>query len=149
VRRRLPDDIELDDDPERIDLAAVHAYLNGEAYWVSVRSLQDVALSVSGAARVLGAYDREAQVGFARVVSDRLTVAYIDDLYVLGPYRGRGIGTAIMDELLRGEPWAGLNWILFTADAHSFYERFGFGTPPGYVMMRPHASDKSDESDNV
>jgi GNAT superfamily N-acetyltransferase len=133
----IAEGIELDDDPERVDPAAVHAFLAGEdAYWVEDRPLEMVRLTIERAARVLGAYDGGALIGFARVVSDSLTFAYLDDVFVSEPYRGRGIGTALVRELVSTEPWEGLNWVLFTSDGHAFYERFGFFEPREHVMLR-------------
>jgi GNAT superfamily N-acetyltransferase len=133
---RLDGAVELDDDPGRIDLAAVHAFLAGDdAYWIEDRSLETVRLTIERAARVLGAYDGDAQVGFARVVSDRLTFAYLDDVFVGASHRGRGIGAAMV-ELVLAAPWDQLNWVLFTRDAHTFYERFDFGEAPPHVMVR-------------
>jgi GNAT superfamily N-acetyltransferase len=140
MRWRLDDGTELDDDPTRIDRAAVRAFLVEEAYWITDRSLADVERAVAVAARVLGAYDTQGrQIAFARVVSDHLSVAYLDDVYVLASHRGRGIGAAIVRELVTREPLASLNWILLTADAHAFYEQFGFTAPPSYLMMRSRA----------
>jgi GNAT superfamily N-acetyltransferase len=142
VKRALPEGIELDDDPERVDVAAVHAFLIDEAYWVNERSLEVVEATIAGAARVLGAYDGPRQVGFARAVSDGVTFAYLDDVYVLPAYRGRRIGTEIVRELVERPPLDGLQWLLFTADAHSFYERFGFVAPPSYAMLRQPAREE-------
>ncbi|MGO9957694.1 MAG: GNAT family N-acetyltransferase [Solirubrobacteraceae bacterium] len=137
--------IELDDDPDRIDVTAVHAFLAGDdAYWIEDRPLETVRLTIDRAARVLGAYDGAAQVGFARVVSDRLTIAYLDDVFVRESHRGRGIGAAMVRELVLAEPWDRLNWVLFTLNAHAFYERFGFGESPPHVMIRsPSSSSES------
>jgi GNAT superfamily N-acetyltransferase len=136
VRRSLDEDIELDDDPARIDVDEVHRFLVEEAYWVRERSREVVRRTIAESTRVLGAYAAERQVGFARALSDRVSFAYLDDVYVLEEFRGRGIGVALVDELVNTEPLAALNWMLFTADAHAFYRRLGFGPCPEHALMR-------------
>jgi GNAT superfamily N-acetyltransferase len=136
VRRDLGGGIELDDDRRRIDVAAVHAWLSEESYWARGRPFEAVALSVGEAARVVGLYDGVRQIGFARVVSDDLTMAYLADVYVLAGYRGRGLGEALVREAVDGGPHAGLTWMLHTLDAHGLYRRLGFGDPPPRYMER-------------
>src|SRR5438270_6088085 len=77
VRRILNNGFELDDDRERIDLEAVHDYLCNESYWAKGRSREDVARTVREAARVIGLYHEGRQVGFARVLSDQVHMAYL------------------------------------------------------------------------
>ena len=74
MRRELPGGYELDDDRERIDVDAVHGYLSGESYWATDRPRGLVERSVRGAARVVGLYAGDEQVGFARVVSDGFSI---------------------------------------------------------------------------
>jgi GNAT superfamily N-acetyltransferase len=139
VRRRLDDHIELDDDPARIDVGEVHRFLVEDAYWVRERSREVVRRTIAESTRVIGAYAAERQIGFARALSDRVSFAYLDDVYVLEEFRGRGIGVALVDELVNAGPLVGLNWMLFTADAHAFYRRLGFGPCPAHALMRSPA----------
>lgn len=128
----------LDDDPERLDLEAIWAFLSTEAYWHRWRTREDVAAQVAGAWRVVGAYDRAgAQVGFARALSDGVCDAYLADVYVLPEHRGHGLGTALVRTMVDEGPGAHLRWTLFTRDAHSLYESFGFATPGPSAMVRP------------
>src|SRR5438128_3153838 len=83
IRRRLPGGFELDDDPARVELDAVHAFISRHAYWGRGRSRQVTADAIAGSARVLGLYHGGEQVGFARAISDRATLAYLADVYVL------------------------------------------------------------------
>src|SRR5579884_2557898 len=92
VRRRLPDGFELDDDPARIDVAAVHAFIANESYWGRGRSLDVVRRAIAGSQRVVGLYLHGEQVGFARAISDGVTLGYLADVYVLPAHRGRGLG---------------------------------------------------------
>src|SRR5437868_649083 len=137
MRRRLPSGLDLDDDPGRIDVDTVHAYLANESYWAAGRPRQIVELSIQTSSRVLGLYDGTRQVGFCRVVSDGFRVAYLADVYVLPEYRGRGIGTELVREAVENGPHAECVWLLHTRDAHPFYARFGFGPPPDRLMERP------------
>jgi GNAT superfamily N-acetyltransferase len=138
VRRVLEGGIELDDDPGRVDVGAVHAFLAGESYWARGRSLATVEGSIAGAARVLGLYDAGRQIGFARAISDGATVAYLADVYVLPAYRRRGLGLELVRAMVDEGPLAGCRWLLHTADAHGLYDRFGFEPPPttGRIMER-------------
>jgi GNAT superfamily N-acetyltransferase len=75
-----------------------------------------------------GAFDGPAQVGFARVISDRATYAYIGDVFVLPSHQGQGIGKRLMRAIVEHPELQGLRrWSLLTRDAHGLYRRFGFG----------------------
>jgi GNAT superfamily N-acetyltransferase len=137
VRRDLGNGYELDDDPARIDHEAVHRFLSGEAYWALGRSRTVVDELIDGAARVVGLYHDADQVGFVRVVSDRHTMAYVADVYVLPEHRGRGLGAEMFKFAVLEGPFAGVRkWGLHTRDAHELYRRFGFGDPDGRYMER-------------
>jgi ribosomal protein S18 acetylase RimI-like enzyme len=94
------DRYEIDDNPARIDLAAVWQFLSGEAYWATWRTKADVRAQVEGAWRVVGCYDHHRMVGFARALSDGVALAYLADVYVLAEHRGRGIGEALVREMI-------------------------------------------------
>jgi GNAT superfamily N-acetyltransferase len=126
MRRDLGDGLELDDDPERIDVDAVHAYISKESYWGLGRPREKVVRTIAGSARVVGLYHDGRQVGFARAVSDRTTIAYLADVYVLAPYRGRGLGLELVRETIEGGDMAGIHWMLHTADAQGLYAQLGF-----------------------
>jgi GNAT superfamily N-acetyltransferase len=136
VRRELGDGFELDDDRQRLDLDAVHAYISGESYWGRGRPREATEAAIAGSRRVLGLYHGERLVGFARAVSDAATMAYLADVYVLAPYRGRGLGMALVREMVEGEPLGGVRWLLHTADAQDLYRRLGFSEhAPRYPLM--------------
>ena len=140
MRRELSGGLELDDDRTRIDIDAVHAFLSFESYWASGRTRSDVARTVSEAALVPGLYDGARQIGFARVISDDVQVSQLCDVYVLGEYRGRGLGVEIVCEAVENGPQARLGWTLSTQDAHGLYSRFGFTGPNERIMHRPARS---------
>jgi GNAT superfamily N-acetyltransferase len=95
--------------------------------------------ALAGSHRVVGLYHDGAQVGFARAVSDGATVAYLADVYVLEAHRGRGLGLALVGEILEGESLRDVRWLLHTADAQRLYSKLGFvtGPPPYPLMERP------------
>jgi GNAT superfamily N-acetyltransferase len=136
ARRLIAGGLELDDDRERLDLDAVHDYLSNVSYWAHGRSRAEMERAVAGAARVVGCYDGAEQVGFARVVSDEVTIAYLADVYVLAPYRGHGVGVELVREAVENGPHRRLRWWLATRDAHGLYERFGFEPPDARFMGR-------------
>jgi predicted N-acetyltransferase YhbS len=137
--RKLGDGYELDDDPARVDVDAVHDYLANESYWAEGRSRETVERLVREASRVVGVYYEGNQVGFARAFSDGCALAYLADVYVLPDHRGRGLGVELVREMVENGRLADVKWVLHTSDAHDLYHRFGFGTPSDRVMERPSA----------
>ncbi|MGO9488919.1 MAG: GNAT family N-acetyltransferase [Solirubrobacteraceae bacterium] len=136
MRRELEGGFELDDDPERLDVDAIHAFISTESYWGRGRSRERVLQTIAGSVRVIGLYLGEDQIGFARAVSDGVTVAYLADVYVLAPYRGRGLGVALVGEMIEGDGAPAVHWLLHTADAEGLYARFGFRRGPiRYPLM--------------
>jgi ribosomal protein S18 acetylase RimI-like enzyme len=142
MRRELPGGFELDDDRDRVDVAAVHDFLANHSYWARGRPRDVVERLVRDATRVVGLYSGEEQVGFARVVSDGEVFAYLADVYVLPALRGRGLGLEVVREAVEGGPHRELRWVLGTADAHDFYARLGFGEPSWVLMERPSAREE-------
>jgi ribosomal protein S18 acetylase RimI-like enzyme len=134
VRRALANGIELDDDRDRVDLDALHAFLSEHAHWALGRPHDTVERLVREASRVVGLYDGERLIGFARTVSDGQSFAYLADVYVLPEYRGRGLGIELVREAVENGPFADRRWLLHTEDAHALYEKLGF-TKPGYKLM--------------
>jgi GNAT superfamily N-acetyltransferase len=142
VRRALPGGLELDDERARVDVAALHRYLSEESYWAKGRPLDTVERLVREATRVVGLYDGDRLVGFCRVVTDGTAFAWLADVYVLGDYRGRGLGVELVREAIDGGPFRDLPWYLNTADAHGLYAKLGFEPPNAERLMyrpRPEA----------
>ena len=113
-------------DPRRLDLRVVHQFLTN-CYWAKGIPREVVERSIQHAL-CFGIYDGSgAQVGFARVVSDFSTVAYLGDVFVLESHRGRGLGKWMMQCILAHPALEGMRrWILVTRDAHGLYKQFGF-----------------------
>lgn len=138
VRRDLGDGYELDDDPGRIDLEAVHAYISGESYWAKGRPLETQAEMNRAAARLVGLYHDGEQVGFTRTaLVGGMQIAYLFDVYVLAEHRGRGLGEALVRETVDRGPYADHRWLLDTTDAHGLYAKLGFRPPSERLMERP------------
>jgi GNAT superfamily N-acetyltransferase len=136
MRRALGDGIELDDDRERLDVDAIHAFISEESYWGRGRSRERVVATIAGSARVMGLYDDRALVGFARAITDGATMAYLADVYVLRSHRGRGLGLELVREMIEGEGAPPLHWLLHTADAEGLYAKLGFSHGPlRYPLM--------------
>ena len=136
MRRELPGGYELDDDRDRIDVDAVHAYIT-QSYWASGRSLEKMHSAIGGSARVIGLYAPDGnQAGFCRVVSDSTTYAYLADVFVLEQHRGNGLGVELVREAVDSQPWRDFSWHLRTKDAHALYEKFGFRPPTERSLER-------------
>lgn len=136
---------ELDDRADRIDIKVVTQFLINDAYWSRWRTSEDIELQVRAAWRVVGCYVAESgeQVGFARAMSDGVALAYLADVFVVPEHRGRGLGRALVREMIDAGPGAGFRWLLHTADAHGLYADFGFAPPDNTLLERPHASARS------
>jgi len=118
-------DILVTTDPARLDLDTIHGFLFG-SYWARGISREVVERSIRHSLG-FGAFDGGRQVGFARVISDRATFAYVCDVFVLDSHRGRGIGKRIMACITSHPELQNLRlWTLFTRDAHGLYRQHGF-----------------------
>jgi GNAT superfamily N-acetyltransferase len=120
-----PDGIEVSTDVARLDVEAVHAFL-AVSYWSPglPRAVLERALSNS---LCFGAYEAGRQVGFARVVTDRATFAWLCDVFVVESHRRRGIADALMGAVKSHPELQGLRrWSLATRDMHALYSRHGF-----------------------
>ena len=139
MKRELADGYELDDDPGRIDIDAVHSFISGESYWGQGRPRAMVETVVRKSDRVVGLYKGSAQVGFCRaVIDDGACVAYLADVYVLAEHRGRGLGLELVREMVDNGPLAESTWLLHTRDMHRLYAKVGFGLPGERLMERPN-----------
>jgi len=136
VKRDLGDGYELDDDLTRIGREAVHRYLSEESYWAKGRPRDVQDELIDGAARVVGVYHDDEQVGFTRTLSDGHAQSYLADVYVLEEHRGRGLGVELVRFSVDEGPLAETKWFLHTSDAHDLYRKFGFAEPDERAMER-------------
>lgn len=116
---------EVSSDPERLDLDVIHGFLR-RSYW-SPEIPREVVERALRNSLGFGAYHHGAQVGFARVITDRATFAYVADVFVLEEHRGRGVSKLLMQAVMAHPELQGLRrWSLATRDAHGLYRQFGF-----------------------
>jgi len=124
-------------DPARVDRAAVHAFLSG-SYWAAGIPREVVERSIDGSL-CFALLDGSAQIGFARVITDRASFAYLGDVYVLPEWRGQGLAKWLMECVLAHPDLQGLRrWVLVTRDAHDLYAPLGFAplaNPAGYMEL--------------
>ncbi|MEO8375927.1 MAG: GNAT family N-acetyltransferase [Sphingomonas bacterium] len=119
----------LSSDHADMQIDAIHDFLS-TSYWAAGIPYQTVARAVANSVCV-GAFQGRAQIGFARVISDRATFAYLADVYVLAAYCGQGLARAMVQRLQDHSDLQGLRrWILFTRDAHSVYAPLGWSSLP-------------------
>lgn len=112
-------------DPKRLDLKVIHAYLS-QSYWAPGIPLTTVQKSIEGS-MAFGIYHQSQQVGFARVLTDHATFAYLADVFILPEHQGKGLGKWLMKNMLSHPKLQGLRrWSLGTLDAHGLYAQFGF-----------------------
>lgn len=112
-------------DKRKLDLAVVHAFLT-TSYWATGVPMEVVERSVEHSL-AFGVYEDNRQVGFARVITDRATFAYLADVFILEPWRGKGLGTWLIEVVLSHPELQGLRrWMLATRDAHELYRKAGF-----------------------
>ena len=148
MKRTLPNGFEVDDDPARIDLDVVFGFLSTESYWAKGRSRQTVERLIAEASRVIGIYDGDRQIAFARTLTDGVSFGWLADVFVLGSHRGKGVGVELVREAIENSPVKPRRWILGTADAHGLYAKFGFG-PPDDRMMVLHVPNATEPSPGV
>ena len=118
-------DYEISTDPARIEFPLVHKFLT-DSYWAKGIPPETVKKSIENSIS-FGLYFGRQQVGFARVVSDLATFAYLADVFIVPDYRGRGLSPWLLECIVSHPDLQGLRrWMLATRDAHGLYAKFGF-----------------------
>lgn len=113
-------------DPARLQLDVIHRYLSEESYWAKGRELEVTRRAVENSLP-FGVYYGDDQIGFARVVTDRATFAWIADVFILPAHRGKSLSKRLMEAILSHPELQGLRrWVLATKDAHGLYAQFEF-----------------------
>lgn len=112
-------------DKQRLDVPAIRNFLS-QSYWAKGIPLAIVQRSIEHSL-CFGVYDGSRQIGFARVISDFATFAYLADVYIDEAFRGKGLGKKLIACIMSHEQLQGLRrWMLATQDAHGLYEQYGF-----------------------
>ena len=131
------DGYSLSTDPSRLQLDVVHGFLT-ESYWAAGIPRETVARSIKGSI-TLGVYHGDKQVGFARVISDCATFAYLADVFIVEAHRGRGLARWMVECILALPELQGLRrWLLVTREAHALYRGAGFTevrNPGGFMEI--------------
>ncbi|MCB1166136.1 MAG: GNAT family N-acetyltransferase [Leptospiraceae bacterium] len=119
-------DIEITSDTKRIDAAVVHRYLSEESYWAAGRTREKVEAILKQGLHFGVLNDKSQTIGYARVISDFLTIYYLADVFILPEYQGQGIGKRLMEHILNHPDLIDLVALLITKDAMDFYKPYGF-----------------------
>lgn len=121
----IKDNFSISTDKSKLNCKAIHHFLS-QTYWSEKIPIEIVQKSIEGS-MCFGVYDNNKQVGFARMVTDNATFAYLADVFIVEEYRGKGLSKWLMEFILSHPELQGLRRILLaTRDAHSLYEKFGF-----------------------
>ena len=114
-------------DKSRLQIEVIHSFLANDSYWAQARLLEQTQTAIEHSI-CFGLYIGERQIGFARVISDQATFAYIGDVFVVAEFRGRGLSKWLMEVIVSHPDLQNLRrWVLATRDAHGLYEKFDFG----------------------
>ncbi len=150
--REVEGGYQISTDPSHLDVDAIHAFLVS-SYWSTGIPRDVVERSIAGSL-CFGVYLQGEQVGFARVIGDAATFAYVGDVYILEPHRGRGLSKLLMKAVMEHPDLEGLRRIqLATRDAHGLYRAFGFGSlsAPEQLMeiRRPNLYQRSGGAEEI
>ena len=119
-------DYVISTDRDQLDLPFIHNFLTSTAYWAQGRSLEQVRRSLDNSLN-FGLFHAAQQIGFARVVTDYATFAWLADVFIIDDYRGRGLGKWLIEVITTHPQLQGFRrWVLATKDAHELYRQFGF-----------------------
>ena len=117
-------------DKTKLDVVAIHDFLSKHSGWSNDIPFDKVKTSIENSLN-FGLFHNNKQIGFARVISDFSTIAYLGDIYVLDNYRGQGLSKALMETVMTHPHLQGLRrWILLTSTADWLYEKYGFTKLP-------------------
>lgn len=116
----------LSDDKKKLQIEVIQKFLAEDSYWANSRTVEQTRRAIENSL-CFGLYHDDQQIGFARVVSDFATFAYLGDVFVLQEFRGQGLSKWLMETIVSHPELQGLRrWVLATRDAHSLYEKYGF-----------------------
>lgn len=135
----LKDDFIISADKNKIDVEYVHAFLT-QSYWSPGIAIEKVKSAIEGSL-CFGVYKNDVQVGFARMITDQSSFAYLCDVFIDEKYRGKGLGKWLIEAILAHPGLQGLRRIMLaTRDAHKLYEKCGFTSitnPERWMVYNP------------
>ncbi|MFZ1456652.1 MAG: GNAT family N-acetyltransferase [Saprospiraceae bacterium] len=124
------DDFTITTDKSKMDIVAIHDFLSKYSGWSDNIPFDRVKTSIDNSLN-FGLFHNDKQIGFARIISDFSTIAYLGDIYVLDTYRGQGLSKKLMGTVIEHPNLQGLRrWILLTSTADWLYEKYGFTKLP-------------------
>ena len=120
-------DYQLSTSRSRLQFTTLYKYLNEEAYWSKGKVTTEGLQRAIDNSLNFGIYNKDQQIGYCRVVSDGSTMAYLADVFILAPHRGKGLSKWMLSKVLEHPELQNLRrWILLTDDAHDLYRKFGW-----------------------
>lgn len=132
----------LSTDKTKLDINLIHKFLSEKSYWAKNITLENVQRSIENSL-CFGIYMDKNQIGFARIISDYSTFAYLADVFIVNDFRGKGLSKWLIENIINLAELQGLRrWMLATRDAHGLYEQFGFtllSNPE--IIMQKHNPD--------
>lgn len=137
---------EINTDRKKLDIAMIHEFLDQRSYWATGRSRETIERSIRNSVS-FGIYKGTAQVGFARVITDYATFAWVADVFILEEERGKGLSKWLMEVMIAHPKLQKFRrWVLATKDAHELYRRFGFTElkkPERWMERRDPATEEN------
>jgi GNAT superfamily N-acetyltransferase len=126
VINEYKDEFCISTEKTKLDIDAIHEFLSTKAYWCLNIPKEKVLTSIQNSI-CFGVYEDKKQIGFARIITDYSTIAYLGDVYILEEYRGKGLSKWLISTIMDFPSLQGLRrWILLTGDAHELYRKYGW-----------------------
>jgi N-acetylglutamate synthase-like GNAT family acetyltransferase len=145
--KETKDGFTISTDKSKLDFDVIFDYLSNRSYWAAGVPMDKVKRAADNSI-CFGVYENDMQVGYARVVSDKATIGYIADVFILETHRGRGLSKWLMECILKHPELQGFRrWVLLTKDAHGLYKQFGFTEPEDislYMELRKKEITKTE-----
>lgn len=130
IREIYRNEYTISTDRDKLDIPSIHKFLSNETDWANGIPLNSVKTSIENSLN-FGLYYKDQQIGFARIISDYSTIAYLGDVYILEEHRGKGLSKWLINEIMEHPNLQGLRrWILLTDTAEWLYKKFGFTEIP-------------------
>jgi len=139
------EDIRINNDCAELDIKMIINYLQTKSYWAKERTASAIIKSIENSL-CFGVYLHDRQIGFGRAVTDKATVYYLADIFVLPEYQNKGIGRILTDRMLNHPELKGLRGILTTQTAHRFYGEFGFSRDNDIAKRRIMILENNDSA---
>ncbi|SNR13989.1 GNAT family N-acetyltransferase [Tenacibaculum jejuense] len=130
TREAHRDDYTISTDKSKLNILSIHQFLANETDWANGIPFDTLKISIENSLN-FGLYHKDKQIGYARIISDFSTIAYLGDVYILDEYRGKGLSKWLINEIMEHPNLQGLRrWILLTNTAEWLYKKFGFTEVP-------------------